>query len=85
MNILTVLQAITVSASTLGPSGAPSVEPFRITQEYRVDFIESQQCRMQSPHGKVFVGEKALYVLEKRQVTVLLDEYARRYLLEYCQ
>lgn len=68
----------------LGPSGLPSAEPFKLTNEYAADFKASAKCAG-SPEGKtVFEGKQAVYVKAGDNVEVLLDEYARRFALDYC-
>jgi len=70
----------------LGPSGAEQEPAFLLTDEYRPDFKASEKCAIKSADGDVvYIGKKAVYADDKKQgVVVLLDEFARRYALDYC-
>ncbi len=73
------------SGEPLGPAGIPQTEPFQITAEYQADFASSELCGL---HPKdvdaVKLGDKAVYVVNGKTVEVFLDEYARRFALDYC-
>lgn len=69
----------------LGPAGTVPTEPFALTENYRDDFETASVCS-DAPKGKVVsVGQKAVYVKHGPDVEVMLDEYARRFVLDYCQ
>jgi hypothetical protein len=71
----------------LGPGGADQAPAFLLTDEYRADFGSAQKCALTSIDNEpVYIGQKAVYVDDKKQggIVVLLDEYARRYALDYC-
>lgn len=72
------------SALTLGPANIPQTEPFPITQEYSGDFSSAKTCGKKPDGEEIFEGDKAVYGKTKRGVVVYLDEYARRFALEYC-
>lgn len=73
------------SGAPLGPAGIPQTEPFPITQEYKADYAAAQECDLR-PDGvdAVKEGEKAIYVVTGTKVEVFLDEFARRYAMDYC-
>lgn len=72
------------SALALGPAGIPQTEPFSLTSEYSADFRASSACG-NTPDGEaISKGSKAVYGKTKAGVTVYLDEYARRFALDYC-
>lgn len=70
----------------LGPSGVPSQEPFPLTAEYQSDFDAAKKCMLAPNDGStVMMGKRAIYQKAKSgSVTVMLDEFARRYALNYC-
>lgn len=69
----------------LGPAGTVPAEPFALTENYRDDFETARVCAS-APRGFIVsVGHKAVYKKKGAKIDVLLDEYARRYMLDYCQ
>lgn len=69
----------------LGPAGAKQTPAFLLTDDYRLDFKSAKKCALQSSDGDiVYIGQKAVYADGSEGVVVLLDEYARRYALDYC-
>lgn len=70
----------------LGPSAAEQKPAFLLTDEYRSDFKMAEKCALKSIDGDVvYIGKKAVYADDRKQgVVVLLDEFARRYALDYC-
>lgn len=72
-------------ASGLGPAGIPQTEPFAITPEYRADYASAELCEKHpNDVDAVKMGQKAIYVVDGKTVEVFLDEYARRFALDYC-
>lgn len=72
----------------LGPSGLPTHAPFSlVTEEYVADYKASTRCNGSPEAGDVVSkGAIAIYYKPKNgEVEVLLDEYARRMLIDYCQ
>lgn len=86
MFLLAALVAAPVHATEpLGPAGTIPTEPFALTENYRDDFETAAICA-KAPKGYVVsVGQKAVYKKKGPEVEVLLDEYARRFMLDYCQ
>lgn len=76
---------VLASGLPLGPAGIPQTEPFQLTEEYRSDYAAAEKC---SGHpadvDAVKLGEKAVYVIDGKSVEVFLDEYARRFAIDYC-
>lgn len=69
----------------LGPSGADQTPVFLLTDEYRSDFKSAKKCPLRAVEGDiVYIGKKAVYADGKQGIVVLLDEFARRYALNYC-
>lgn len=71
----------------LGPSGVPSAGPFPlITEEYENDYKAAVKCKgVPKAGGIVAEGKKAIYYKPVNgDVQVMVDEYARRYALDYC-
>jgi len=85
--VLAALLATSANAQTaIGPSGVVSVDPFPITAEYQADFSMAEKCAGKPNKAEsVHVGSDAVYVTAGGKVDVLLDEYARRFMLDYCQ
>lgn len=85
--VLSVLLTATVAHAeeALGPSGLPSKEPFRLTKEYEADFKSAEKCKgAPKDGGAVFEGKNAVYYQHRGAVEVYLDEFARRFALDYC-
>lgn len=69
----------------LGPSGTTSKEPFKLTKEYEADFKTAEKCKgAPKDGGAVFEGKNAVYYQHQGAVDVYLDEYARRFAIDYC-
>lgn len=68
----------------LGPSGMASVEPFVLTAEYAPDYKSAEKCSGAPKNSSVFMGKQAIYVKTGKKIEVFLDEYARRFALDYC-
>lgn len=69
----------------LGPSGMVPVEPFSITADYQADFLNADPCEDRPADLElVKIGDRAVYGVTGDEVTVFLDEYARRMALDYC-
>jgi len=85
--VLAALLATSANAQTaIGPSGGVSVDPFPITAEYQADFSKAEKCTGKPKQTEaVYLGSDAVYVEAGGKVDVLLDEYARRFMLDYCQ
>ena len=74
-----------ITANALGPASTVPTEPFSLTDEFKADYAASTECGLKSSRDEVVkMGEKAVYAVSNGAVTVLLDEYARRYALDYC-
>lgn len=73
-----------VTGMALGPAGIPQTEPFQMTQEYSADFFTAKTCGKKPNGEEIFEGGKAVYGKTTSGVTVYLDEYARRFALDYC-
>ncbi|PDT47335.1 hypothetical protein CO661_14225 [Sinorhizobium fredii] len=87
MRFLVFAALLAVSAQAgepLGPSGLPSAEPFKLTSEYEADFKASTKCKGSPDGATVREGKSAVYVEKSGSVEVLLDEYARRFAIDYC-
>lgn len=71
---------------SLGPSGTEQTPAFILTDEYRSDYDAAKKCPRAPRDGDtVSIGQKAVYADDPKQgVVVLLDEYARRYAIDYC-
>lgn len=70
----------------LGMSGAKQTPAFLLNDEYRSDYAHAQKCALKSHDGDVVsIGQKAVYADDPKQgIVVLLDEYARRFAIDYC-
>jgi hypothetical protein len=70
----------------LGPSGLQQAPVFKLNAEYELDYLKATKCPLKSHDGEVImIGKKAVYADDPKQgVVVLLDEFARRYALDYC-
>jgi hypothetical protein len=72
-------------AAALGPSGAPQTEPFLLNDEYRADYAVAEVCEAKPKDAdSVKIGDRAVYVVSGEKIEVMLDEYARRFALDYC-
>lgn len=81
----TLLISIMLVGAPLGPSGAPQTEPFQLNAAYQADYAEAETCSLHpSEADSVKIGKKAVYEVQGGTVTVLLDEFARRFALDYC-
>ena len=69
----------------LGPAGIPQTEPFPITAEYEADYSAAELCsKHPADVDAVKLGQRAVYVIDGQSVEVFLDEFARRFALDYC-
>lgn len=85
MSMKTIIVILAASGLPLGPSGAPQTEPFLLTDEYRADYELAETCDLHPDEvDAVRLGQRAVYVVTGDNVEVLLDEYARRFALDYC-
>lgn len=80
-----LIAAPAFATQPLGPAGTVPTEPFSITENYRNDFETASACGKAPKGSTVSVGQKAVYKKTGDKVYVLLDEYARRFVLDYCQ
>lgn len=83
---LAVVAAPAMAQEPLGPGGLPAIEPFPLNAEYENDYKLSNKCK-DTPEdgGVVSMGNKAIYYKRPDgKVDVLVNEFARRFGLDYC-
>ncbi len=91
MNTLLVVVAAAAASywvdggAPMGLSGLPQREPFQLNSEYKADYAKAELCALHPDDvDAVKLGDEAVYVVDGKSIEVFLDEYARRFAIDYC-
>lgn len=83
--LLFMLATPSLAGEPLGPAGIPQTEPFALNADYMADYRSAELCpEHPTDVDAVKMGKRAVYVIDGASVEVFLDEYARRFALDYC-